>query len=218
MADPENGGETLEQVKAKLAEAETKLASATGELVENRTKRQVVEGERDALKLKVEELTKAPPAAGDPAALAEQATRKVLAERDADSAKTAETTAITLFTARYKEFAPENDQGGVKLSAVMARYKDFSKEGKKSEAEFLKLLEDSYTLVNPTRSVNQGTTYAPFASTPSNPGSPQDSAGQSKLTPEERSIVTRMGWTEEQFLKQKEKRPNYIKSLLQYAK
>lgn len=215
MSTQDTGEETVESLKAKLAETEGKLASATGELIENRASRQTVEGERDALKVKITELegrVVTPPAGEQPKV--EDVVRAVLSERDQKDADRNRATAEATFRAAHSEFHPDNDPGGLKFDAIKAKLSRFSFGDMMEVSDFLSVYEDAFTLVNPKRADAGTTTYAPYASTVSHPSTTSRETETTGLGSKETKLIERMGWTAEQFQKQMQVRPTYVKSLL----
>lgn len=203
--------EEYETLKASFADIETKLKSVTGELIEGRKTRAEIEAERDALAIKLKEMEKAP-IVGDVSST-EDAVRKVLKEQAKQDAVTNRKIAEETFKSQVKDFSSDNDPGGIKFSAVMAEFNRFNTEDVVKTEDFLELYSKAATLANPSKPVTRET-FTPYAATPPSSSSGPREATTILLSSREQDIVKRMGWTEQQYLDQKTKRPHYVASLL----
>lgn len=213
VIDNNGAGETIEDVKKQLDEANTKLASATGELIDDRKKRAEAEAARDALQLKLTEaLDKNKPGEGaQPDARA--VVQEVLAERDKEDAATNRKAAEDAFKAANTDYSAANDPGGVKFTAIAEKFAKFNTSGVLKTEDFLKLYQDAAVLANPSKPVIREV-VTPYANnTPASGSGPRESDGK-EVSARENEIITRLGWTKEQFLAQKAKRPHYVASLL----
>lgn len=203
--------EEYETLKASLADIELKLKSATGELIEGRKSRAEVEAERDALTLKLKEAEDAKNGGGQPST--EEAVRKILKEKEGQDAVANRKTAEEAFKTQVKDFSPDNDPGGIKFSAVQAKFSKFNIDGVVKTEDFLELYAEAATLANPSKPISRET-FTPYAATPPKSGSGPREAELNTLSSKEVDIVTRLGWTKEKYLEQKAKRPHYVESLL----
>lgn len=214
----EGAKKEVEQLEVKLAEIEQKLSNAGQELAQNRKDRQAIEADRDALKIKLAEAEQNanPAPSGDAPQDVEATVRKVLQEKDSQDAQSNRETAESRFKAAHKEFADDADAGGVKFSAVKAKVSRFNLSNLRSVEDFVAAYEDAYTLVSPGHAVDIGENYTPFADSPSDSGHGPRETDVNELSPKEQKLINRMSWDKEQYLKQKNKRPAYVKQLLDY--
>lgn len=211
-----NEGEDVTKIKAELAEATQKLANATNELIDGRKTRQELEADRDALKVKLAEAEEKVKGGQPPqGALTEADVRKILAEREKQDAAANRQAAEAKFKAAHKEFADDADAGGVKFSAVKQKFSRFNLEGVVTVDEFLNLFEEAYTLAVPTRASGDGKSVL-NANTPSDTGHNPKETTDDQLSHKEKTVMERLGWTKDQFLKQKAARPTYIRQLLSH--
>lgn len=208
--------EEVEKLKGELAAAQAKLAEKDGqisgmsqELAGDRAKRQELQAERDVLSVKVKEL-EGKIGGVQPTNISEEV-QKALLERDRQQAESNRTSAELSFKSR-KEFTPEADPGEIKFNAVKKKFAMFDTSKLKTTEEFLSVWQDAFRLVNNQTHNTQGQNNQDIFSRSSG-GGPRE-VSTSQLTSEELSVVQRMGWTEEQFIKQKTKRPQYVESLM----
>jgi hypothetical protein len=197
----------ITRLKEEIAARDAKLANAGSELSTMRQSKAEIEGERDALKVKLQSLEQPTPATD-----AAEVVKQALEARDREDAQRSKASAETAFKNSHKEFHPDNDPGGLKFEAYKAYLKKFSDSGLKSEKDFSTLYEDAYVLMNKGQSPKDER-ITPSPHVPLNPSNPPREISSDKLTYEEKRVVERLGWTEDKFLKMKETRPDYIKSL-----
>lgn len=201
----------IADLKAKLAEAESKLGNATNELVEGRKTRAELEGERDGLKLKLDEALKPKTPDGQPSM--EEIAKGVLQEEKKKTAAGNLTAAEQAFIQAHKEYSPDNDPGGIKFAAVKAELAGFNLTGYVEKEDFYKAYEKAFMLANPGKQPEKHT-VTPYSATPPISGSGPKEGDENNLSSQEKDIVTRLGWTTEKYLEQKAKRPHYVESLL----
>lgn len=210
----EAGKKEVEQLEAAIAERDQKLSNAGQELASNRTVKQTLEAERDSLKIKLAEAEeRANGRSGGQPQDTEEVVRRILAEGDKKTAEQNRATAEARFKATHKEFADDADQGGIKFSAVKSKVARFNTDGLKTVEEFVQLYEEAYTLINPARAASEEN-YSPYAASPSDQGSSPKESDKDNLSPKEKKLIARMGWTNERYLKQKTARPTYVRALL----
>lgn len=200
----------VEVLKAQITELTTKLNNASGELSENRQKKQEIEGERDALKLKLQQLTETKSPEGQEST--DDIVKRLLSERDNQTALENRRTAEIRFKESNKDFHPDNDPGGIKFAAVMAEFNSFNTSGARTIEDFITFFGKAKTLAGFQEKAPERT-IAPYASSPSSTTSPKAGDGY-QLTSKEREIIQRLGWTEEKYIKLKNDKPNYVASLL----
>lgn len=141
---------------------------------------------------------------------------KVKAILEEDSKKKAvknRGTAVGTFQNKCKEFHPDNDPGGAKMSLLEEKVKLFNSEGLIEEKEFVSLYERAMLHIPKKTVENKETISNPFTSTPQGGGSPSV-AENNQISSVERKLIQSKGWTEERYLKLKNKQPRFIEELL----
>ena len=151
----DNTPETVAVPKQQYDEMVEKLANSTQatsnlvlEIKELRSKNQITEAEATELKKKLAERNEG----GTPqdlntdtvTTLATEAARKILSERDEEDSKQNKELALKAFLEKHKEFHPENDEGGLKLSSLERKLSRFNQFGLKSVEDFSSVLEDAF--------------------------------------------------------------------------
>lgn len=151
-------------------------------------------------------------------AVAEKVVQEVFEKQKTVARKTAREQAEQKFLNEHPEFKPENDIGGLKKAALDKKLANFNLDKFNSEEEFLTVYVDANNLLGNVSNPNVVTPKV-IPSMPSHNGADQSPKKDVQLTPQEQKIVTQfLGGDVEKFIKQKEKRPDYIASLLQYVK
>ncbi len=192
----------------KLATVQAQLDGVVTELKEVRGKKQEVEGERDALKLKVNNV---PPKAESTDVEAE--VKKFLEQESVKTTEESKVSAEQRFKNEHKEFDATNDPGGLKYAAFQEKLKMFNLTGLKKETEFLEVFENTLTLMKEKKDSKR----IPYSDAGTG-GNPPKETHVSDLSSREQKMIENMGWTEERYLKIKAKHgQRYIDSLLQHA-
>lgn len=193
----------LAQTKAALEKAEQDKNSTVEELKSLRQKNQEIEGERDALKIKVNQTQ-----TNDP----EEVVRKVLAERDEASRKQSREARLEAFKEANKHiFAESNDPGGIKLQAFNRRLSRYNLDAVTSEADLTEVFEEALVgAVGKTVDIKSVFIDPSISTSPKSPAGPTGTG----LSSQEQTLIKQVGWTEERYLKLKKSRPDYIRSLL----
>lgn len=216
--------EQYDEMVEKLADKTQATANLVAEITELREKKQLTEAEAEELRKKLSERDGS--GAGqdlNPDKVVEitsETVRKILADQDIEKAKANKRAALAAFQAKYKEFHPENDEGGLKLSALEKELENFNLSGLVSETDFLARFEKARNLVVGSGQVQPdgGTDPNPL---PPNGGGSAPQAKESidnQLTSKEMQIIDRtFGGDKERYLKIKAKRPDYVATLLQYS-
>lgn len=214
--------EQYNELVEKLANATQSKVNLVEEIKGLRETKQITEAEAAELRKKLEERsgTQASDEEVTPEKIAEitsQTVARILSEQDIQTAKANKEMAKAAFLEKYKEFAPENDEGGLKFSALENKLARFNLSGLKTQNDFMSVFEDARNLVVERSQVND-TGIDPNPLAPSGTGTPPKSGGDDKLSVKEMQIVERsFGGDKERFLKIKAKRPDYVASLLQYS-
>jgi len=187
----------------KIANLEQDKANTVGEL-------QSVRKERAELKEKLELLNKEEE--GD----VEKTVKEVLSVREKENAKKAFQNSVDSFKSKHSEFENSNDAGGIKFKLFERELSKFNLEGLTSENEFNKRLEEVYEFMNRGKKDNAPTNNNPYAATPNSGGAAPRVDDLPNLSSKEKSLLKSNGWSLERYLKVKEKRPDYIRTILQY--
>lgn len=122
------------------------------------------------------------------------------------------------FKNTVKEFHPDNDPGGLKFDALMKKFSRFNTGELKTVDEYLEAYDEANILLNKDKIVGESYSGISYAATPSS--SPQSilAKDDSGLSAEELRLIKSQGIDKEKYLKMKQKRPEYVKTLLQFSK
>lgn len=212
-----------DEMVEKLASETQSKTNLVAEIKELREKKQLTEAEAEDLKKKLEQQKVVIPDSSvlTPERIAEITTstlRMALAEKDAEVAKSNREAAMTDFLSKNKEFHPENDEGGLKLSALQRKLSRFNMSELKTQSDFLSVLEDASRLM----SNGQGPKVLgedPNPPTPNRGGTevPVIDTDKSISSKEMKIIERSFDGDKERYLKIRAKRPDYVATLLQYS-
>lgn len=208
--------EEQEELTKKIAESETALQNVVGELKEDREKRRLLTEENDVLKKALEDATKVnatqtPP---DIATVVENIVKQTLGQRDASVAQSNKVAAIEKFVAENKEFSPANDVTGKRREALDNAIRRFNTDGLSTTEEFLSVISDAARLLG-TNTVPQTSSEIPnpYSSTIRTSITP-NVADDRDISPEEKKLIERNGWTKERYVALKAKNPEYMQNLV----
>lgn len=208
-----------EDLVKKLADESQAKTNLVEEIKTLREKKQISEAEAEELKKKLEEKVETPGEAGELTAdkiaeIASRATQEILSKNSEVTVAGNKESALTKFKEKYKEFHPENDEGGIKMASLERKLERFNTTGLSSETDFLSVFEDAYNLIGkPVAPVEPG---APIPTDPSSDGTVPASVEASNLTPKELKIIDdTFAGDKEAYLKIKAKRPDYVEKLVQ---
>jgi len=138
--------------------------------------------------------------------------KAVLEEEKASRAKSNQVTALEKFIAEHKEFTVDNDPTGLKRDALVRKLKIFNTQGLESTEDFYSVIEDANRLLGNV-DTKPKTDDVIDTSTPT-PDQTPNTVVSKVLTPQEKKLIDRIGWTEDKFLKTKAKRPDYVADLV----
>lgn len=209
---------TIESLTAKLAEAEAAKTALVGETTELRKSRQDKETEIELLKEQLKAATdknnENPEEEKIRKAVAAELAKETTAKAEANRKK-----AFEKFVAENKEYHPDNDPSGLKKQALEKELAGLTSWQSTVE------VDDLVTVIGKANAYLRGvdtsrqndTTVAPYSSTPNSPTSP---VGDDKdgLSPQEKKLIERNGWTKEKFLTLKGKMPDYVANLVEGVK
>lgn len=198
-----------EEEKAKLIETIANLeqdkANVVSELV----------AKRESERLAKEELERVKKEKGsdfnntDPTEIVE----KVLQKKEQEASQNAFELAKTELKRKYNEFSPETDSAGIVFKKFESEMSKFNFSGLRTKEEYANRLDEVYEHMNRTK---HGDEKAQFYSGQRQSGSDTKTTDGSNLSDAESRLIRELGWDKERYLKQKEKRPAYIASLLKY--
>jgi hypothetical protein len=193
---------------AREAEAEAKATNTktVEEIKELRVKKQEAEAERDLALAKLN--------GGGGNGDVESTVKNILAQEKTQELEKVREESLEEFKNSHKElFAEANDQGGIKFEAFRKHLAKLNMSGLTTAKQLKEAYEDALILMNKGKThVRQdgGSPYIPK----DGGGQPRSEEG-SELDSKEQKLIASIGWTEEQYLKQKKTRPSYVASLLQ---
>jgi len=209
----------------KDSEAKENLVS---EIKDLREKKQLSESEAEELRKKVEELSnidKEGENAEKPVIdstkideLIEQRLQDRLSKKEVEDRAVSKQEAIRKFKESNKEFHEDNDEGGLKFSALEKKLSMFNTDNVRSTEEFLTILNSAKTLMGGGIKKNDEQAN-PYANTPSEEGHSVPVEDKDKnLTPVELKLIERsFGGDKGKYLEQKAKRPDFVENLLRHA-
>lgn len=224
--DPEEQGnvvsqENYEDVVEKLASKTQNETNLVAEIKELREKKRIAETDAESLKEKLakDKVVESTVKDINPTTVEEitrQTLAAALAERDAETTKTASNTAMSTFVNSHKEFHPDNDVGGIKMAALEKKLAMFNTSGLRNESDFRNVLEEASRLISSTEVKEQPSNPTVTEPTGSGAAVPKESQ-EDKLTSQELQIIDRVfDGNRERYIKQKAKRPDYVRTLLRY--
>lgn len=214
----EENEQSVEALTKKIADLEAEKANLVGELKDDRQKRQQKDDEIATLQQALEEATKKNLNAADPNDVT-KVVADMLAERDASMAKSNKIAAIEKFVADHKEFHPDTDTTGKRREALVEALKRFNTDGLKTVDEFYAVIRDAHRLLVPdtgTQPSGEEEQPNPYSSTPS-PSITPKVAEDKEVTPEEKKLYEKNGWTKERYIELRAKNPTYMANLLKLA-
>lgn len=203
--------DTPEVLRTKLAEAEAAKAALTGELTDSRPRlreaNETIVTLQEALR-KATEKNNANPEEQK----IEDVVRKLLGNKEQQDADKNRKAAFDQFISEHKEYSSDNDPGGVKKSALEKEFNNFNLSGLLETADFKARIEKADRLLRgstsrETEQESNSNSSGPSSTTAIEPDN------STKLTPREKEVVDRNGWTEEEYLRLKAKMPGYVESL-----
>lgn len=193
--------EEIKDLREKKTAAETAAEEARKELEEKN-----LAGSDEGTELTAEKI----------AAISAEATQKILDAKATTDKATSKELALQKFKELHKEFHEDNDEGGLKFSALEKKLSRFNTSDISTESEYLVVLKDAYKLL-----VEVKPEETPAEELPIDPktGSPIiKEVTLEGLTPKELRIIERtFDGDKERYIKQKSKHPEMIESLLRHA-
>lgn len=197
----------IQELEDKIKDLEVRLEKETGD------KSKLVEEIKDVRRLKQEAEAKAEELSKQlhPEDETDIKIKKALSEERDKQAKVNRDIAMRKFQEENKEFHPDNDTGGLKMSMLESQLREFDTSEFFTVDEFISVFKKAKKLIEPDREEDR--TLTPPQDIVITPGSPK-SAPKTQLTSKELQVIKELGWTEERFLKIKKSLPKYVESLL----
>jgi hypothetical protein len=210
MSDP--NGEKIEvdpKVIEELAAEKEAVRKMSEELKELRAKKneelQAKDAEIAALKgTKKEDIEDVP-----------SQVEKVLKEKEKKEIEEAQKEAINEFRNSIPDFSVDNDPGDIKFKAFEKEMSKFNFEGIRSKEQFKNRLKEVHEFMNRGKRQEASTEY-PYASTKKGSSSTPSNDNQT-LSDKEKTLIRRHGFTEERYLKLRDKQTGYINTLLKFV-
>ena len=206
---PEELIEILATKDADIAKAESDKTATVGELKDLRTKKQELEAQIEA-QPKIEEK----PGGGEST---EAQFEAFLQKKQGEEAKKNRDKSIEDFRASHHEFSEAADPGGIKFAAFEREMSKFNLDNLSSVDDFTSRFKEVHDFMNRGEekgdknvNVHKGTNRQAGGDAPTGDEHALD-AGEKKL-------IDSMGWTQERYLKLKEKMPDYIDQQLSYQR
>lgn len=202
-----------EEIIEENAELKQAVANLTSEIKELREKKNA---EIEELRqVQVEPVDESDP--DDVQAIASKAVESFLNKRAEQDAEDARKSAEDSFKQANKEFHPDNDPGGIKYKAFQKTLNKFSLEGLKTREDFESRFNEAYEFMRRKDPQAEDEVINPYAETPKNPSATPKVDDGAKLDKREEALLKQKGWDKERYLKVKAKRPEYVRTLLQYV-
>lgn len=194
-----------EEVDAKLAEAETAKSNLVVELKEERRKKQEALEAVSQTQDKPEENQSS---TGDTRSEVE----RVLAEREAAEAKNNREKAIEEFR-NSSQFSEASDPGGLKFQAFERELRKFNLDSLKTVDDFKGRFKEVHQFMDRAKGPDNETVNI-HRGTPRNSGGDSGNNDTYVLDSTEKKLLEQTGWTQDRYLKLKEKQPAFVEQQL----
>lgn len=212
-----------DEMVEKIGTTSQDKANLINEIKELRESKQLSDAQAEDLRKKLENRVEAPGeilTTEKVAEMAKEAAKQILSERDGEAVKQNRAEALEQFLRDNPEFQPSNDEGGIKFAALERKMARFNLSGVTSKAAYLDSLEDARKLLVGNEQTQE------FGRDP-NPLAPDGNRNAVKVpevkdaqlsVKELRIIQETFGGDKARYLKIKEKRPEYVKALLEFGR
>lgn len=208
MSDPNQKPDIAPEVIEELAQAKQAVENLANEIKELRSKKNE---EIEELKKKIVEK----PEAGEDKVDVHSQVEKVLNERHEKEIEIARKEAIEEFRNSLPDFSADNDPGDIKFKAFQKELNKFNLSDLRSKEEVKARLKEVHDFMNRGKQKTE-TPYNPYAASPKSGGAPAD-GGSSNLSDKEKILIRKHGFSEEKYLKLRDKQPGYIATLLRFV-
>lgn len=213
--DPVGDGSSEGQnISKQIVEENAKLKESLNNVVEEiksmREAKRLLEQEVEKLKTKPDEGNKPDP---DEEKIS-KTVFTILEREKASKAQSNKKEAFESFIKEHKEFDPSNDPTGLKRQALENKLSRFNTSGVVEKGDFYSLIEDAHNLLvsRGTDTKNSSEEYTPYTSTTVSVKQPTI-VSDKELTPREKELIERNGWTKEKYLKLKTTNPSFLDGL-----
>lgn len=214
---PKSEYNKLVEEHAKLSQDKANLVS---EIKELREKKQLSETEKEELANKLEALKVFNDEEITPAKI-EEITKKtvesIFGEKKQSSIISAKDNAYKKFLSTHSELLPDNDMGGLKISAFEKKLSRFNTTNCENEEDFISVYEDAFKLLG-KEETKRDVIDNPYASTKTSVNQPRIVPNDNFSDKEKKLINDFLKGDKEKFLKLKVKNPQYIDSLLEHIR
>ncbi len=209
----------------ELAQKNQAVSNLTNEVIELRGKKQLTETEKATLEAKLKELNdlkNLKPGEISPESInsiINQKLEETFSKKEHEDRLKNRDSAIQNFKNSNKEFSEANDVGGLKFSAFQKKLSMFNMDNQKSVEDFKNVFDNALLLLK-RDGVVKDTVQNPYSHTPSNeaPKPPVDNLDDNLTMVEQKIIDKTFGGDKKRYLEQKRKRPDYVETLLKYAR
>lgn len=188
---------------AKIAELEQAKENMTSEIIELRKRK-----ETEAAPQIKEEPNKVTDTV-DP----KKVVLEVLTQREQEQVKKNFEQAKEDIKKIIRDLSPDVDQGGILFTRFERELSKFKMDDLTTKEDFIERFKEAYRLMDTTRKSGNKVDFYAGADMKGADVKVEDG---SQLSAKEMGLVQELGWTKEQYLKQKSKRPTYIATLLRY--
>lgn len=207
--------EKLVQTQASLAQDKANLVN---EIKELRSKNQLTEQEKTDLAKKVDELKNlvSPNDAQEIRSLTEKVVSELMSKKDIEERDNNLKEAEEEFKLEHPEFKEDNDPGGLRFKALKNKVQTFNLGLFKTKTQFKQLFNEARVILTPSKKDDETESEVVNFG-----GSPKPRVVENiTLTPQELKLVNGSYYQgdKEKFLKDKEKRPDYVRSLLEWVR
>lgn len=205
---PEELLEILAKKDEDLKKAESDKTATVGELKDLRTKKQEIEKELEEARKPKDQVPD-----GGESATQEQQFEAFLQKKQQEDANKNKERALADFRSSHHEFSEASDPGGIKFAAFEREMAKFNLSGLSSVDDFNTRFREVHEFMNRSKkpdesiSLHNGTPRNPTEQTPANEGA---------LDADDKKLIEQLGWTQERYLKYKEKNPAYVEQQKSY--
>ena len=203
---------TIEELQSDITKLESDKAGLVGETQDLRKSRQEKEEEITVLKDLLQKATDKNNASPEDEKIASVVASE-LAKRELGRSQNNRKAAFDKFVKEHKEYLPDNDTGGLKRGALEREFNSFNTQGAVEVEDFEVFIGKADRLLRGEDTARQNESGSqPYSSQPNN-ATPPVGGPDTDLTPQEKKLIDRNGWTKEKYLALKAKDPDYFDKL-----
>lgn len=206
---PEELLEILKSKDEELVKAEQDKTATVGELKDLRAKKQEVEAQLEDARKAKEQV----PGGGESAKTNEQQFEAFLEKKRQEESQKNKDKALADFRTSHHEFSEASDPGGIKFAAFEREMAKFNLSGLSSVDDFNTRFREVHEFMN--RSQKPDTNVNLYQGTNRNTSEPAPKS-EGALDAADKKIIAQLGWTEERYIKYKEKNPAYVEQQKSY--